>query len=128
MVERIEDVFNACMIPDGFLLVLFGILMSGLLLLTLTRSFKRWVSYASLFVAVEYGVFVFCCTVVFRQTELKDVHFMPLWSYYCIMAGNGGFVHDVLLNVLIFIPFGIFKVISGPSASSISTLKYFVHS
>ena len=105
--ERIESIFDACRVPDGFLLGLFGILLIGLLLLTLTRSIKRWVSYVSLLIAVEYGVLVFCCTVIFRYTEEKEVHLMPLWSYYCILIGKGGFVHDVLLNVLIFIPFGI---------------------
>lgn len=138
--EHIERVIHDCRIPDVFWEGYFGIIGIGLTLLLLKGNLKKYIRNSSLLLLIMYLVLIYCCTIIFRNTEIKDIHLMPMWSYYCILQGKIDFICDVLLNVALFIPLGfLVGVYAGANklirvviftfflSGGVETAQYFFH-
>ncbi len=80
-------------------LILFGIYSSYV------KDKKQFVLW-SLF--VEYILVVLCSTVVFRSYFAEArIEYMPFWDYVAIANKTPGVsVWDIILNVVLFLPFG----------------------
>lgn len=106
IIEQLIVVYKTCRIPTEFWEYYWGFFVIGILLLSLTGKAMSIRRNASLFIIIEYAILVYCCTVLFRLPCKMDAHLIPFRSYSCIFQGDGEFLHDILLNILVFFPFG----------------------
>lgn len=58
---------------------------------------------------IEYIVFLYCSTVIYRTANLEDTHnFVPFWSYVKIINGTDlGLLPQNIMNVVVFLPVGV---------------------
>lgn len=58
---------------------------------------------------IEYIVFLYCSTVIYRTVNLGDTHnFVPFWSYVKIINGSDlGLLPQNIMNVVVFLPGGV---------------------
>ena len=59
-------------------------------------------------ILVEYIILIFSTTVVFRnQRDTWGHEFRPFMSYVAINAGDGQYLKETIMNVIVFVPVGI---------------------
>ncbi len=57
----------------------------------------------------EFVFFVLGMTVFFRPTGTKALVYPPFWSYVNVwQVGNQKVLHEIILNVVLFVPLGFF--------------------
>lgn len=96
-------------IPDDviFFLILLG-LLGVLLFLTLDR--KNFTRNIQILFLLEYLFFLICTTIVFRgENPEKGYNLVPFWSYRAICEGQKYLILENILNILVFIPVGLFS-------------------
>ena len=69
---------------------------------------KGWRKIASLLL-IEYVFLIYCSTVIFRETSDAKKYKPTTIEIYKVIIENGSFhIHpEILLNVLVFVPFGL---------------------
>ena len=88
------------------------VLVIGFVVSLWAYGYKRGVQIISLINFVVYGIYVICTTVVFRPSRLESsINFTPLWSYVAINNGETRLIAENLMNVVAFIPIGMFLAI-----------------
>lgn len=120
---------------------LLSVLCLGVVVIIACYGLKRgWRGIAGLLL-VEYVVVILCSTVFFRQkAESQNYNFTPFWSYSAIQEGRSELLPENIMNVVVFVPVGIFlgACIKGTKwwlalligfgiSLSIESLQYFFH-
>lgn len=91
--------------------------------------------------AIEYMIFIYCATVIFRvYSENVGHEFTPFWSYKAIGNGRIDLLAENIMNVVVFVPVGLLLscvshrlkwwmvLLIGIGISvSIEALQYFCH-
>lgn len=93
-------------VPFGVYLGLLSILVIGTLTALVVLGIRRSMRFLSTLLLIEYVVFIYCATLLFRTTtqELK-YNFQPFWSYRAILNGEDLLIENVM-NVVVFLPLG----------------------
>lgn len=71
-------------------------------------------------ILIEYLFLVISSTLVFRPTlESASTELMPLWTYNAVLNHTVGVsIWDIVLNVILFFPIGLFVSLLYPQSSS----------
>ena len=87
-----------------FIVVLIAFLIFLHLLFRRRLSLKRCII---IFIALVYLGFLFAVTVVSRQRiESRTVILTPFWSIRELKAGKTGYLTEILVNIIMFVPLG----------------------
>ncbi len=84
--------------------------LAFLVLLFIMTAWKGWqgARYAFGFLLAEYVALLMYFTVFYRNaTAGYELRLMPLWSYKAINQGISVLLHEVVMNVAVFVPIGI---------------------
>lgn len=75
---------------------------------------------------IEYLFVVTCSTIICRgqqSFEFDRVELIPFWTYLSIITHTPGVsVWDIVLNIVLFLPFGILVKLLYPSLSALKML------
>ena len=56
----------------------------------------------------EYSFFLYCSTLIFREVQQdRELELTPFWSYGAIRNGAYAILPETVMNVIVFIPFGL---------------------
>lgn len=97
------------MVPNA---IIYGSLLLSLFISLLIISYKgTWTSRRQVIVSIilaEYYFLLLCSTVLYRA-QLSDYQLVikAFWSYLSIMEGNNPLLMINILNILMFLPFGV---------------------
>ena len=71
-------------------------------------GWRRGIRISSGFFVVEYFFLILCSTVFFRnKSEYGKIEMTPFWTYHEIAAGDNALLMEIILTVILFIPFGL---------------------
>ena len=88
---------------------LLSIFSLGLVVFIAWKGFKIVLRYSVALLLIEYIFLIFCSTVIFRSVgEISQYDFHPFWSYKAIQEGREDLLAENIMNVVVFIPFGLF--------------------
>ena len=86
---------------------------------------NKW-RYALFILLIEYLFVVTCSTIICRgqqSFEFDRVELIPFWTYLSIITHTPGVsVWDIVLNIVLFLPFGILVKLLYPSMSALKML------
>ena len=95
--------------PPFIYLCLFAILIIGTFLILSIKGIKNGWRQTGKLLLLENLVLLYCTTVIFRSTNINQGHnFRPFWSYIAISNGKEDLIAENIMNIIVFIPFGIF--------------------
>ena len=106
--DILARIVTATRIPEGFIEGAWGLFGIGVALFSFSKNLRQFVNRCCLLILIEYSFLFFCSTVVFRYKDNFGWHLMPMWSYWSAYHGKLDLLYDNLLNVLLFIPIGLF--------------------
>ena len=85
----------------------------GLIALIAIKGLAKGLKSSSKLLAIEYILFIFCTTVFFRPSvDVFIYNFIPFWSYEAIDKGRNNLLAENILNVVVFVPIGLFSCVS----------------
>ena len=94
---------------NGFCCIFVVIIISFFIFLYLL--FHRKISFKKsiiVFIALVYLGFLFAVTIVSRQRiESRTVILTPFWSIRELKAGKTGYLTEILVNIIMFVPLGV---------------------
>ena len=89
--------------------ILLYIFCIGVLLFLISKGFRRGWRLVSGLILVEYIVLLFSTTVFSRDyRESPKFNMTPFWSYTEIINGKQNLIPEILMNVVVFAPVGLF--------------------
>ena len=89
--------------------ILLYILCIGALLFLITKGIRKGWRLVSGLILVEYVVLLFFTTVFSRYyRETPKFNMTPFWSYMEIINGKHEFIPEIIMNVVVFVPVGMF--------------------
>lgn len=89
--------------------ILLYILCIGTLLFLITKGIRKGWRLVSGLILVEYIVLLFSTTVFSRDyRESPKFNMTPFWSYTEIINGKQNLIPEILMNVVVFAPVGLF--------------------
>ena len=96
-------------VPQTIYLILLAVLCIFSILLISFKGFGKGFKYVVVILFIEYIVFLYCSTVIYRAVNLEDNHnFVPFWSYVKIINGSDlGLLPQNIMNVVVFLPVGV---------------------
>lgn len=100
-------------VPKTVYLGLLALFCVGTIVLWAVNRKKagRYIAWLLFF---EYFFLVFGMTVFFRHTGTKAMVYPPFWSYASVWRdGNTTVLHEIILNVVLFVPLGFLWGISS---------------
>ena len=78
------------------------------------KGFKDGIKTSSVILSIIYAIFVICTTVAFRNNgSERAILFIPLQSYIKIFEGKDALLQENIMNVVAFMPIGVFLVIGA---------------
>lgn len=95
-------------IPDIVLVPSIALCICVILFALLSTCIKRKKAIILYSLFAEYIFVVLCSTVICRnQVDYARIEAMPFWDYFAIANKTPGVsVWDIILNVILFLPFG----------------------
>lgn len=108
-------------ISSGYLIGSIILTVVAIICGLLTGRVKDKTHYVIWELFVEYILVVICSTIVFRP-EFTDALFprlqlSPFWTYRAVLSHTIGVsVWDIVLNVVLFVPFGFFVALLFPKS------------
>lgn len=96
-------------VPQTIYLILLAVLCIFSILLISFKGFGKGFKDVVAVLLIEYIVFLYCSTVIYRTVNLKGTHnFVPFWSYVEIINGtNLGLLQQNVMNIVVFLPVGV---------------------
>lgn len=96
-------------VPHTIYLLLLAILCILSILLISFKGFQKGFRNVMAVLLIEYIVFLYCSTVIYRAVNVGDTHnFVPFWSYVKIINGTDlGLLPQNVMNVVVFLPVGV---------------------
>lgn len=96
-------------VPQTIYLILFAVLCIFSIWLISFKGFGKGFKYVVAILLIEYIVFLYCSTVIYRAVNLENNHnFVPFWSYVKIINGSDlSLLPQNLMNVIVFLPVGV---------------------
>ncbi len=96
-------------VPQTIYLILFTVLCIFFILLISFKGLGKGFKDVIAVLLIEYIVFLYCSTVIYRTVNLGDTHnFVPFWSYVKIINGSDlGLLPQNIMNVVVFLPVGV---------------------
>lgn len=95
---------------------LLAFLFVGFIIAVSINGFKKGRIYVIRIILLELLFVIYGSTVLFRNVS-EGHNFIPFWSYYAIMDGQNGLLGENLMNVIIFVPIGLFLGMGFPKCS-----------
>lgn len=94
------------------LLISVIVIIIGLMMKTVNDKWR----YIGRVLFVEYVVVVICSTVLFRpKLSMARIEITPFWTYFAVYNHTYGVsIWDIILNIVLFFPLGIFLAILFP--------------
>ena len=89
--------------------ILLYILCIGVLLFLITKGIRKGWRLVSGLMLVEYVILLFFTTVFSRYyRETPKFSLTPFWSYMEIINGKHELIPEIIMNVAVFVPIGLF--------------------
>lgn len=108
IVSLIDDV------PHDVYEGLLAVLCAGIVILLVWKGWRAG-KYIVKLMFMEYIFLLYSSTVLFRPIyELREYNFAPFWSYKAIEAGRVELLAENIMNVMVFVPVGLFLGIGIP--------------
>ena len=98
-------------IPLEIYWMLLGLFLIGLLVLIWWKGFRLGLRYCSSLLLAEWTFLILCATIIFREAGAeRRYNLIPFWSYfdYGKQSYFMEMIGESILNVLLFVPFGLF--------------------
>lgn len=96
-------------IPLYVYVVLILFLCLGILLILMIKKVKNKRSAIGVLLLIEYLFVLYGSTIIYRIYRVKQGHnFNPFWSYQSIVNGNNALLVENIMNILLFVPLGLF--------------------
>ena len=94
-------------VPIWFYEVALSAFILCMVLLISIKGYKKGLYYCFTVALIEYIAFIYCSTVVFRQTlEKRMFEYHPFWSYSSVFNGSNEHLGQIVMNIVVFIPLG----------------------
>ena len=96
-------------VPQTIYVLLFVVLCIFSILLISFKGLGKGFKDVVAILLIEYIIFLYCSTVIYRAVNLEDNHnFVPFWSYVKIINGTDlGLLPQNIMNVVVFLPVGL---------------------
>lgn len=110
MKEAIKSYTNSLIndVPHSTYEAMLSAMCIGIVLLLAWRRRRAGRYIAGLFL-VEYSFLLYCSTVIYRKAlKERGCDLMPFWSYRAIMDGKEQYLAENIMNVVVFVPIGLF--------------------
>lgn len=110
-INELKDYAEALiwMIPSEIYESAASIFAIGAILLVFLFGWKRGLKWCSILMAIEYFLLILSNVVFYRKTaEVRKMNLRPFWTYNEIALGDNALKYEIILNVVLFIPLGLF--------------------
>lgn len=108
-------------LPSAVLYSSLAVTALALVIGLLSSGIKLKVRYVLWLLLIEYLFVVACSTVIFRGVQtfpFAKLELAPFWTYRAVLNHTSGVsVWDIVLNVVLFLPFGFLVKLLFPSLS-----------
>lgn len=96
-------------VPQTIYLILLAFLCIFSILRISFKGFGKGFKDVVIVLLIEYIVFLYCSTVIYRAINLENTHnFVPFWSYVKIINGTSSdLLPQNIMNVVMFLPVGV---------------------
>ncbi len=95
--------------PSSVYVLVFCVAFVSIVISLIARGFKNGIRVSSLILMILYATIVLCTTVLFRNGPIDcKILVVPFGSYVTIDEGNSRLLEENLMNIAVFVPFGIF--------------------
>lgn len=92
------------LVYEGLLLVL----SLGVVVFISWKGVRKGFVLTARLLLVELATFIFCSTVIFRNTGASCRYdFRPFWSYTAIQEGREELLVENIMNMVVFVPIGM---------------------
>lgn len=93
-------------VPAIIYITLLSLLCIGVIFTLFTRRKDKWRHMGVCFVFI-YLCFIYFSTILCRPSNESGFNFSPFWSYSAMFQGKDNILEQNVLNIVVFIPFGI---------------------
>lgn len=95
--------------PSSVYVLVFCVAFVSIVISLIARGFKNGIRVSSLILMILYATIVLCTTVLFRNGPIDcKILVVPFGSYVAIDEGNSRLLEENIMNIAVFVPFGIF--------------------
>ena len=95
--------------PSSVYVLVFCVAFVSIVISLIARGLKNGIRVSSLILMILYATIVLCTTVLFRNGPIDcKILVVPFGSYVAIDEGNSRLLEENLMNIAVFVPFGIF--------------------
>ncbi len=94
--------------PNLLLIILGSIAAVCLLWVLLSKRVKHKGKAVGMILLVGYVILIYCTTVILRSPhEPEPFNFHLFWSYRAFLAGKNAVMAEKIMNLAVFVPFGL---------------------
>ena len=95
--------------PSSVYVLVFCVAFVSVVISLIARGFKNGIRVSSLILMILYATIVLCTTVLFRNGPIDcKILVVTFGSYVAIDEGNSRLLEENIMNIAVFVPFGIF--------------------
>lgn len=95
-------------VPLGVYEVLLFVFFASIVCFITFDGIKKGWRKVVITLLVEYSFVLYCATVIFRMSnQVRRFKLTPLWSYTAISDGVNTMIPETVMNIVVFIPFGL---------------------
>ena len=106
-IEYIEKLLHVTPLPVYLTFICIAVLC--IVIAISVKGVRGGAKVSSIILAVLYGFIVICTTVVCRHSYSgRGIIYVPFWSYIAIINGKLSLIEENIMNVIAFLPLGLF--------------------